>query len=142
MIARVHSSAPCIRDSIRARFETMTIKNLAILLVVLALAGCASTPGGTDSTQAGTSSVINGVEVWKGGVPSRPYRVIATVSREAADGSTSFADQEISIAREASQRGADAVIVQYAVMAVSRIDPNTGRSIMAPKVAAELIQYQ
>jgi len=34
------------------------------------------------------------------------------------------------------------VIVVDAVMAVSRIDLASGRPVMAPKVAAELIRYQ
>jgi hypothetical protein len=64
------------------------------------------------------------------------------VNREAADGSTTYGEQEESIATEARQRGADAVIVQDAVMAVSRVDVISGRPIMAPEVAAQLIKYQ
>jgi len=116
----------------------MTIKKSVILLISLALAGCASAPSG----KVGTSSVINGVEVWTGGPPPRPYRVIMDANRQAADGSTNYRDQEASIASEARQRGADAVIVVNTVMVVSRIDAFGGRPIMAPRVAAQLIKYQ
>jgi hypothetical protein len=118
------------------------IKEFSILLIMLALAGCASTPDGTSSGQAGTSSVINGVEVWEGGAPSRPYRVIATVTREGSDNSATYRDEEDLIASEARQRGADAVIVVDTVMVVSRMNLANGRALMAPKVDAELIQYQ
>lgn len=107
-------------------------------IVVLALAGC-TTPDGNQ--QVGTCEVIDGVDVWKG-PPGRPYVVIADVNRDAADSSTSFRDEEASIADEARQRHADAVIVVDAVMAVSRIDLASGRPVMAPKVASELIRYQ
>ena len=115
----------------------MTIKNLS-LLIALALAGCATNPG---AHQVGTSSVINGVEVWTGGPPSRPYQVIATVQRLAADSSTSFLQQEGSIADEAVARGADSVIVLDAVMVVSRMSLVDARPIMAPKVDAQLIKW-
>ena len=120
----------------------MTIKKLSLLLVVLALAGCASTPGGADAGKVGTSSVINGIEVWKDGPPPRPYRVIANANRQGADSSTNYQEQEESIADEARERGADAVIVVSAVMTISRMDTIAGRPIMAPKVAAQLIKYQ
>ena len=120
----------------------MTIKSLAFLLVTLALAGCASTPGGGSAGQTGTSSLINGVEVWEGGPPSRPYDVIATVQRLGVDGSATYRQQEEQIADEASQRGADAVIVESETMVVSRVEITTGRNIMAPKVVAQLIKYQ
>jgi hypothetical protein len=125
----------------RARFQIVNIRRPGILPVLLALAGCASTPGAHPG-QVGTSSVINGVEVWKGGPPSRPYQVIANVNREAPDSSTTYEQEEDSIASEARERGADAVIVVDTVMAVSRMDPFSDRPIMAPKVAAELIKYQ
>ena len=128
------------RNPLRARFQGVTVRKLTIV-VVLALAGCASTPG-PQPGKVGTSEVIDGIEVWKGGPPSRPYRVIANVNREAADSSTTFGEQEESIASEARQRGADAVIVLNAVMAVGRVDVINGRPIMAPKVAAQLIKYQ
>lgn len=79
-------------------------KKLALLIVVLALAGCASAPGGAHSGQAGTRSVINGVEMWKGGPPPRPYRVIATVERQGADESATYRQEESLIADDARQR--------------------------------------
>jgi hypothetical protein len=120
----------------------MTIKKIPLLLLVLALAGCASAPGGSPSAQAGTSSVINGVEVWQNGTPSRPYQVIATIQKEGADNSATYLDEEKFIAHDASQQGADAVIVLDTVMVVSRMSLMDGRAIMAPKVDAELIKYQ
>jgi hypothetical protein len=122
--------------------KLVTLQKLGILIVALALAACASAPDGGHSGKSGTSSSINGVEVWKDGPPSRPYRVIANTGREAADNSSSYADEERSIAQEARQRGADAVIILNAVMVVSRIDETGGRPIFAPKVAAELIKYE
>jgi len=119
----------------------MTIKNSIIPLITLALAGCASTPGGGLSTQPGTSSLINGVETWQGGPPSRPYQVIGNVQRMGADSTATFRQEEELIADEASQRGADAIIIENEVMVVTRVDPTTGHSIMGPKVQAELIKY-
>ena len=120
----------------------VSIKQFTILLIVLALAGCASTPDGTPSGQVGTSSVINGIDVWDGGIPSRPYQVIATVYREGSDNSATYRDEEDLIASEARQRGADAVIVLNTVMVVSRVSLADGRPLLAPKVSAELIKYQ
>jgi hypothetical protein len=116
----------------------MNVHKLLIPLAILALAGCAST--GAHSGAA--STIIDGVEVWTGGPPPRPYHVIATVAREAADSSSDFADLERSIAYEARSRGADAVIVLDTVMVISRMDLVGGRPIMAPKVGAELIKYE
>lgn len=91
----------------------------------------------------GKSTLINGVEVWQGGVPSRPYTVIDTVSRQGADQqSASYRSEEELIARDARKRGADAVIVLDTVMGVSRMDVIVGRPIMAPKVDAQLIKYR
>ncbi len=64
------------------------------------------------------------------------------MNREAADDSTNYRDEEVSIADEARRRGADAVIVVYEVMAVSHISVVDGRAVLAPKVAAQLIKYQ
>lgn len=85
--------------------------------------------------------MINGVEVWRGGAPSRPYRVIATVQRVGADNSATYRDEENLIAGDARQRGADAVILLDAVMVVSRMNLVNGRPILAPKVDAQLIKY-
>lgn len=86
--------------------------------------------------------MIDGIDVWKGGPPARTYRVITNVNRTAADSSTSYQQQVESIAAEARRRGADAVIVLNEVMTVSRMDVLTNHPIMAPKVTAQLIQYQ
>jgi hypothetical protein len=118
----------------------MTIKKHSILLILLALTGCTSTPGGPQNG-TGTSEVIDGVEMWKGGPPSRPYQVIATLRKQGPDSSSSFADEENAVASEARLRGADGVIVLDAVMVVSRMNPVDGRAVMAPKVDAELIKY-
>jgi len=120
----------------------VSIKKPGIFLVVLALAGCASIPDGATPGKVGIRSVINGIDVWTGGEPARPYRVIVNTGREGADSSVTYRQQEESIAEEASQRGADAVIVLNTIMVVSRMDQVMGRTIMGPKVQAELIKYQ
>jgi hypothetical protein len=112
----------------------VTIKHFAIAISLLALAGCASGP-------ANSGAAMNGVDVWRNGPPSRPYRVLGNLGREADDTSATYRDEEGSITREAAKRGADAVIILNEVMTVSRIDA-FGRPVMAPKVAAQLIKYQ
>ncbi len=82
------------------------------------------------------------MEVWKGGGPGRPYRVIGNVQRQGADQTASLRQEEEAIAAEAAQRGADGVIVLDEVMVVSRMDLADGRPILAPKVDAELIKYE
>jgi len=121
------------------------MKNLPILFLVvsvLAIAACSSVPGVGISGNATGNTVIDGIEVWRPGPPPRPYRVIALTGREGPDNSVSYYDEEVSIAREARQRGADAVIIVNAVMAVSRMDMVGGHPILAPKVSAELIKYE
>ena len=112
------------------------MNKLALLLPALALAACASSPGPAQS------STINGIDLWQGGLPTRPYQVIATVSRQGADGSATYAEEEQLLAADAHARGADAVIILDTVMVVSRLDVTDGRPIMAPKVDAQLIKYQ
>lgn len=114
---------------------------LLLFLTALALAGCASSPSDTGA-QTGTSSTINGVEVWTGGVPSRPYTVLDKIQRVGADNSATYEEEEAFIADEARRRGADAIIVIDTVMAVSRMDLALSRPITAPKVNAELIKYR
>ena len=114
------------------------MRYLPFLLISLAISGCSSTPGGM---REATSSQIGGVEVWKGGTPPRPYHVIATIHRVGADQSASYAQEEESIAGDATSQGADAVIILDEVMAVSRLSDIDGRPITAPKIDAELIKY-
>jgi hypothetical protein len=114
----------------------MTISQLSLVLA-LALAGCSSFPG-TNSQEA----VIDGVDVWKGANPSRPYRVLATVSRVGPDDSASYRDEEAFLASEARHRGADGVVVLNEVMVVSRLSLQDSRPVMAPKVEGQLIQYE
>ncbi|HEX4086113.1 MAG TPA: hypothetical protein VHY22_14455 [Chthoniobacteraceae bacterium] len=97
----------------------------------LLLAGCA--------TPAPQTTDIDGIQVWKHGQPSQPFKVIDTVVRQAPDTSMDYAMMERSIAREAARRGANAVIIESEVMTVSRMSLVDGRQIMAPKVTAELI---
>jgi hypothetical protein len=118
----------------------MTIKIL-FLAAVLALAGCASYTG-SDQGRVGTREVIDGVDFWKGGPPPRPYQVITNVNWEGADSSTSYRQEEETIAGQARRQGADAVIVVDEVMTASRLDAVGGRPIMAPKVATQLIRYR
>jgi hypothetical protein len=128
-----------LRQVPQARFEIVTIKRLTMFLL-LALAGCSSTPSGSQSV--GAKSVIDGVDVWKGGTPSRPYQVIDTVAQQGADNSATFADEERLLARDARARGADGLIVLNSVMVPTRMDVTTNRPVMAPRVNAELIKYQ
>ena len=79
---------------------------------------------------------------WKGGPPPQPYRVITNVNWEGADSSVNYRQEEETIAEEAKEQGADAVIVVDEVMTASRLDAVGGRPIMAPKVATQLIKYQ
>ncbi len=116
----------------------MNLDKFALLLAALVFAGCASPPSGGGPTY----SVINGVDVWKGGPPPRPYNVVKNVNWQGADGSVNFAQQEQSLASQASDEGADAVVVTSEVMAVGRYNLANGAPIMSPKVAAELVKYQ
>jgi len=108
------------------------------LLTLLALGGCASAPTANPN---GTHTVIDGIDIWKG-TPSRPYQVISTISHQGPDSSANYADEEKLIAEDAKKSGADGAIILYAVMVPSRISPTSGRRIMAPQVAAQLIKYQ
>lgn len=99
----------------------------------LLLAGCATpSPESTD---------IDGVQVWKNGQPSQPFKVIDTVVQQAPDTTQDYASLERSIAQEAKRRGADGVIVVTEVMVVSRMSVFDGRPIMAPKVTAEIVSF-
>jgi hypothetical protein len=119
-----------------------TVKIIPILLTTLAFAGCASAPDDSQSQQAGANSAANGMDIWRNGPPSRPYNVIATVSREGADNSATYADEENFIAAEAAKQNADGIIILDTVMVVSRVNIMDGRAVMAPKVDAQLIKYQ
>ena len=116
----------------------MTINPAILLPLLLTLAGCASVPIG----QTGASSTINGVELWKGGPPARPYRVLATISRQGPDTSATYHDEENAVAAAAHEQNADAAIILNEVMTVSRLDITDSRPLLAPKVEAELIRYQ
>jgi hypothetical protein len=110
---------------------------IAILFPLLALAGCALAPSTPGVTSAG-----NSIDIWKNGPPTRPYQVIATVQREGADNSATYAQEESLLAFDAKNRGADAIIILNTVMVPSRMDITDSRPIMAPKVEAELIKYE
>jgi hypothetical protein len=124
------------RPAMRCDRETVNMRSRFILLVALALAGCAAGP------QQASRTVMSGVDVWTSGAPSQPYDVMATVQRVGPDSSVTYAQLEASIADEASQRGADGVIIVSQVMVPSRTSLFTARQIMAPKVVAELIKYR
>jgi len=106
------------------------------IFAALALGGCA-TAGSSPS-----SSVIDGIDVWRGGTPPQRYQVLDTVQRVGPDSSATFEQEEEEIAQEAKTRGADGIIVLNTVMVVSRMDLALDRPILAPKVQAELIKYQ
>jgi hypothetical protein len=117
----------------------MTIKALALLTALLALAGCATAP--TSASPNGSSTTIDGIDLWNG-TPPRPYRVISTVSHEGPDLSATYADEEALIAQDAQKAGADGAIIVDTVMVPSRISLVDSRPVMAPKVDAQLIKYQ
>jgi hypothetical protein len=106
------------------------------ILAAFALAGCAT------GVSVPTKSVIDGIDVWKGGNPSQPYTVMDTVQSVGPDNSATYAQEEEEIAQQAKKRGADGIIVVNTVMVVSRMDLALDRPLMAPKVQAELIKYQ
>jgi hypothetical protein len=116
----------------------MTLRTFALLLAILALAGCAFPP---DPTATGTGATVDGIDIWNA-PPSRPYQVISVVSHEGSDDSASYADEEALIAQDAQKAGADGAIILYRVQAVSRMNIADGHPITAPKVAAQLIKYQ
>ena len=118
-----------------------TIRNIALLLTLSLLAGCTSTTDETHSVP-GTVSTVSGIDIWKDGAPSRPYLVIDTVEKQAADSSANFAQEEQLLAADAKERGADAMIIVNEVMVPSRMSIVDGRLLLAPKVTAELIKYQ
>ena len=111
----------------------------SLLLAALLFAGCASAPAPSNGEPG---AVIDGIDVWTGGPPSRPYQVIDTVQSVGPDNSATYADEESIIAGEARERGADAIVVLNTVMVISRQDAILDRPIMAPKVEAEIIKYQ
>jgi hypothetical protein len=117
----------------------MTFKSITLLSTLLALAGCASAPTGPSTP--GTSTAINGIDIWTG-EPSRPYHVISTVSHEGPDNSATYALEEQFVADDAQKAGADGAIILDTVMVVSRFDIADGRPVLAPKVDAQLIKYQ
>ena len=111
-----------------------------LVLGALALAGCAWSPSTGGSGQL--SSTIDGIDVWTGGNPSRPYQVMDTVQRVGPDSSATYGQEEELIAADAKERGADGMVVLSTVMVVSRMDMTMDRPVMAPKVQAEVIKYQ
>jgi hypothetical protein len=112
-----------------------------ILIVgVFVIAGCASSP--TPATLAEPSAAIDGIDVWAGGTPARPYQVMDTVQKLGPDESATYEQEEELIAEDAKQRGADGIIVLSTVMVPSRQDLFTSRPLLAPKVEAEVIKYQ
>ena len=115
---------------------------LPLALPLLLLAGCASPSPTTLSGPPGSRSSIDGIDVWKGGPPDRPYHVIATVQRQGADNSATFDTEEKLLAADASDKHADAIIILDTTTVVSRMDVITGHPIDAPKVDAQFIQYQ
>jgi hypothetical protein len=115
---------------------------LPAMSLLLLLGACASSTPENMSGAPGERTSMSGVDFWTGGPPDRPYQVISTTSRSGADGSASYEDEKALLAADATEKGADAVIVLDQVMTVARLNQEGGSLIMAPKVDAQLIKYK
>lgn len=91
------------------------------------LSGCASVWTSTDFTpyvgddqiyigKGGAMEVMDGVEVWKTGLPNRKYRIIGIIDAEITDGWKAMDLMMSATASEAKDHGADAIIFQSAQM--------------------------
>lgn len=89
----------------------------------IALTGCASVWTSTDYTpyvgdetvyvgQGGAMEIMGGIEVWKQGLPNKPYKIIGIVKGEILDGWDAEEYMMEACALEAKDEGADAIISQ------------------------------
>nr|DAG45513.1 MAG TPA: RcsF lipoprotein [Caudoviricetes sp.] len=100
------------------------MKKLAITIACSTLlAGCASVWTATDYTpyvgddtvyvgNGGAMEVMGGVEVWKQGLPHKPYKIVGMISGEIMDGWGAEDWMMTACAEEAKKNGADAIIKQ------------------------------
>jgi hypothetical protein len=114
-------------------------KLLTIPVALFVLAGCSSLPPASSTGSHASSSV----EIWRGdNRPSRAYRVIGAISRQGADNSATYQQEEALLQDDAAKRGADGMIIQDESMVMGRLDAITGRPVFAPHVDAQLIKFQ
>ncbi len=91
--------------------------------LAIVLTGCASVWTSTDYTpyvgndiayigQGGAMEIMGGIEVWKQGLPNKPYKIIGVVTGDIKDGL--FAEHWLmeASAIEAKEHGADAIVSQ------------------------------
>ena len=102
----------------------MEMKKLAFVLACSTLlAGCASVWTATDYTpyvgddtvyvgKGGAMEVMNGIEVWKQGLPDKPYKIVGRTTGEILDGWSAEDWMMTACAEEAKKNGADAIIKQ------------------------------
>ena len=103
------------------------MKNLLLSVAVcsLMLSGCASVWTSTDFTpyvgdetvyigKGGAMEVMGGIEVWKQGLPHKPYKVIGLITGDIMDGWGAEDWMTEASAIEAKEHGADAIIKQSA----------------------------
>lgn len=100
------------------------MKKLAITLACsMLLSGCASVWTATDYTSyvgddtvyvgnGGAMEVMGGVEVWKQGLPHKPYKIVGMITGEIMDGWGAEDWMMTACAEEAKKNGADAIIKQ------------------------------
>lgn len=96
---------------------------LTSAMAALLLSGCASFWTSTDFTpyvgddtvyfgRGGAMEVMDGVEVWKTGLPNRKYRIIGVINAKIADGWQAHKMMMSAAASEAKDAGADAIVRQ------------------------------
>ena len=93
-------------------------KYLLLIVVVAALAGCASTNyqafEGRDTTrvgQGGTKKTIDGVDLWDNGDPPRLYQVLGFIDDERGGDGISRHMRDGDIAKKVKEAGGDAAII-------------------------------
>ena len=96
---------------------------LSVTVCSLMLSGCASVWTSTDFTpyvgdetvyigRGGAMEVMGGIEVWKQGLPHKPYKIIGLVTGDIMDGWGAEDWMTEASAIEAKEHGADAIIKQ------------------------------
>lgn len=100
------------------------MKKIAIALACATLlSGCASVWTATDYTpyvgdntvyvgKGGAMEVMDGIEVWRQGLPHKPYKIVGMITGEILDGWSAEDWMMTACAEEAKKNGADAIIKQ------------------------------